>query len=63
MSQPDLPSDHDNSPEEKKEMDIVQPRPTNLQRARARFLKGVLYFAGDMEVFGKWMESRSTLFA
>ncbi|MEQ2185873.1 hypothetical protein GOODEAATRI_022655 [Goodea atripinnis] len=27
------------------------------QRTWARFLKGVSYFSGDMEVFAKWMES------
>ena len=33
-------------------------RLTGLQKARARLLKGVSYFAGDMEPFGKWMESK-----
>ncbi|KAF6729630.1 Urea transporter 2 [Oryzias melastigma] len=28
------------------------------QRAKACFLKGVSYFAGDMKVFGKWMEKQ-----
>lgn len=59
MAHPDLPPEHDNSQEDKKEKALVQPGPTSLQRARACFLKGVSYFSGDMEVFGKWMESKS----
>lgn len=44
--------------QEEKE-DPEQPAgPCSLQRARACFLKGVSYFSGDMEVFGKWMESK-----
>ncbi|XP_054628266.1 urea transporter 2 isoform X2 [Dunckerocampus dactyliophorus] len=31
---------------------------TSLQRAKARFLKGVSYFSGDMPVFAKWMEKQ-----
>ncbi len=61
MAHPDLPSEHDNSQEDRKEKDSMQLGPTTLQRARACFLKGVSYFSGDMEVFGKWMESKSTL--
>uniref|UniRef100_A0A3Q3FHN1 Solute carrier family 14 member 2 n=1 Tax=Labrus bergylta TaxID=56723 RepID=A0A3Q3FHN1_9LABR len=33
-------------------------RPLALQKARDNFLKGVSYFSGDMEVFGKWMEKQ-----
>ncbi|KAM9858312.1 urea transporter 2 isoform 1-T1 [Aulostomus maculatus] len=52
MAQPDVQPEHD-----KKEKDPQQSaRSAALQRARARFLKGVSYFSGDMEVFGKWME-------
>lgn len=57
MAQTDLPSEHDNTQEDRKEKEPVQPR---LQRARACLLKGVSYFSGDMEVFGKWMESKLT---
>ncbi|TMS04123.1 Urea transporter 2 [Larimichthys crocea] len=55
MAQTDLPSEHDNTQEDRKEKEPVQPR---LQRARACLLKGVSYFSGDMEVFGKWMEKQ-----
>ncbi|TDH12692.1 hypothetical protein EPR50_G00049920 [Perca flavescens] len=58
MADTDLPSEHGNSQENRKEKDPVQPGPTNLQRARARFLKGISYFSGDMKVFGKWMEKQ-----
>lgn len=58
MAHPELPPEHDSSHEDKKEKDPVQPGPTKLKRARARFLKGVSYFAGDMEVFAKWMEKQ-----
>ncbi|XP_051279544.1 urea transporter 2 [Dicentrarchus labrax] len=61
MAQPDLPSDHDNSQENRKEKDPTQPGPTTLQRTRACFLKGVSYFSGDMKVFGKWMEKQFIL--
>ncbi|XP_070820974.1 urea transporter 2 [Chaetodon trifascialis] len=50
MAHPDRPSEHENSQEDRKEKD-----PTSLQRSRACFLKGLSYFSGDMEVFGKWM--------
>ncbi|XP_070760128.1 urea transporter 2 isoform X1 [Enoplosus armatus] len=58
MAHPVLPSEHDNSQEDRKEKDPMQPGPTPLQRAKACFLKGVSYFSGDMEVFGKWMEKQ-----
>ncbi|KAL3975904.1 crooked neck [Sarotherodon galilaeus] len=58
MAHPDLPSQNGNSQEDRQE-DRVQPGgATALQKARARFLKGVSYFSGDMEVFGKWMEKQ-----
>lgn len=64
MAHPDPPSEHDKSQEDTKEKDPVQSAgPTALQKARARFLKGVSYFAGDMPVFAKWMESELTLTA
>ncbi|XP_029019553.1 urea transporter 2 [Betta splendens] len=34
---------------------------TALHRAASRFLKGASYFAGDMKVFGKWMEKQFIL--
>ncbi|TKS78804.1 Urea transporter 2 [Collichthys lucidus] len=55
MAQTDLPSEHDNNQEDRKEKEPVQSR---LQRARACLFKGVSYFSGDMEVFGKWMEKQ-----
>ncbi|XP_061135768.1 urea transporter 2 isoform X2 [Syngnathus typhle] len=30
----------------------------DLRRAKARFLKGVSYFSGDMAIFAKWMEKQ-----
>lgn len=61
MAHTDRQSDHDKPQVDKKEKDPEQATgPTNLQKARARFLKGVSYFSGDMEVFGKWMQSKST---
>ncbi|XP_073321609.1 urea transporter 2 [Pagrus major] len=53
MAHPNLPSEHDNSQEDRE-----QPAPTTLQRTRAHFLKGVSYFSGDMKAFGKWMEKQ-----
>lgn len=61
MAHPDILSEHDNSQEDRMEKDPIEPGPTALQKTRACFLKGVSYFSGDMEVFGKWMESKSTL--
>lgn len=53
---------HFESENDNKEKEAAQAaeatRPTTLQRVRAKFLKGVSYFSGDMEVFGKWMESK-----
>ena len=60
MAQPDLPSVHDSSQENKKEKEAAQPKATRRQRSKACFLKGVSYFAGDMEPLAKWMESKST---
>ncbi|XP_071755786.2 urea transporter 2 isoform X1 [Centroberyx gerrardi] len=57
MANPVLKSEHEKSQGEK--TDAAPPAgPTTLQRARARFLKGVSYFSGDMKVFGKWMEKQ-----
>ncbi|KAM4577669.1 urea transporter 2 isoform 2-T2 [Odontesthes bonariensis] len=64
MDHSDLPPTRINYEEEKKDKkeDQVQPAgPTALQKARSRFLKGVSYFSGDMEVFGKWMEKQFLL--
>lgn len=61
MAQPDLPPEHNGSEEDKKETEPAPPQPTTLQRSKACFLKGVSYFSGDMEVFGKWMESKSSI--
>ncbi|XP_068559667.1 urea transporter 2 [Cebidichthys violaceus] len=58
MANPDLPSEHDNYQLDRKEPEPEQPGPRNEQTARARFLKGVSYFSGDMKVFGKWMEKQ-----
>lgn len=60
MAHPDLQSEHGSSAQDQtKEKEPVQPaRPTALQRARKRFLKGISYFSGDMKAFGKWMESK-----
>ncbi|XP_053182014.1 urea transporter 2 [Scomber japonicus] len=59
MAHTDRQSDHDKPQVDKKEKDPEQATgPTNLQKARARFLKGVSYFSGDMEVFGKWMQKQ-----
>lgn len=53
-----------NSQEDMTEKDTAPPGgASTLQKARARFLRGVSYFSGDMEVFGKWMESKLTLTA
>lgn len=55
MAQSDLTS-------EKSQEGQAQPSGTaDCQRAKDCLLKGVSYFAGDMKVFGKWMESESTL--
>lgn len=57
MAQPHPPPENDGLRDPTK--DPVQPAgPTMLQKAGRRFLKGVSYFAGDMKVFGKWMESK-----
>ncbi|XP_068995218.1 urea transporter 2 [Embiotoca jacksoni] len=62
MPHPDLSSEPERSEADKKECQ-VQPSagPPTLQRTRARFLKGVSYFSGDMEVFGKWMGKQFVL--
>uniref|UniRef100_A0A3P9GXU9 Solute carrier family 14 member 2 n=1 Tax=Oryzias latipes TaxID=8090 RepID=A0A3P9GXU9_ORYLA len=52
MAQSDLTS-------EKSQEGQAQPSGTaDCQRAKACLLKGVSYFAGDMKVFGKWMEKQ-----
>ncbi|XP_029295683.1 LOW QUALITY PROTEIN: urea transporter 2 [Cottoperca gobio] len=61
MEKPNLPSEHDNSQEDGKEKDPVQPGPTLLQRSWTRFLKGISYFSGDMKVFGEWMKKQFLL--
>uniref|UniRef100_UPI0037E788AD urea transporter 2 isoform X1 n=2 Tax=Semicossyphus pulcher TaxID=241346 RepID=UPI0037E788AD len=55
MAQPDLPASEHDKPQEDTKKD---PRPPTLQRAKNCFFKGVSYFSGDMEVFGKWMEKQ-----
>lgn len=57
MAHSDLPSEHDKSKEE----GSMKPGPITLQRTRACLFKVVSYFSGDMQVFGKWMESKSAL--
>lgn len=43
--------------------DAVQPTgPTTLQKANAYLFKGISYISGDMEVFGKWMKSKTNTF-
>ncbi|XP_054904769.1 urea transporter 2 isoform X3 [Poeciliopsis prolifica] len=49
-----LMANSENNPSQE---DRVERR-TCLHRAWTRFLKGVSYFSGDMEVFGKWMEKQ-----
>ncbi|XP_041642499.1 urea transporter 2 isoform X2 [Cheilinus undulatus] len=46
-----------NKPQE----DEPKKRASGLKRAKACFLKGVSYFAGDMPVFAKWMEKQNIL--
>nr|XP_046243206.1 urea transporter 2 isoform X1 [Scatophagus argus] len=58
MAHPAPPSEHDSSQEDRKEKGLMEPRPTALQRTRACFLKGISYFSGDMQPFGKWMEKQ-----
>ncbi|XP_049619801.1 urea transporter 2 [Syngnathus scovelli] len=52
MAQLDLTCENDKQ--------AVQPaaQVTCLRRAKARFLKGVSYFSGDMAIFAKWMEKQ-----
>ncbi|KAM8886112.1 urea transporter 2 [Spinachia spinachia] len=53
MAHADPPTEHENPP-----VNPEQSRPRNWHRARARFLKGLFFFSGDMKVFGKWMEKQ-----
>lgn len=55
MAHSDPPSEHDKSKKE----GSMKPGPITLQRTRAGLFKVVSYFSGDMQVFGKWMESKS----
>ncbi|XP_056147756.1 urea transporter 2 isoform X2 [Lampris incognitus] len=50
-------SEHE-KPQEETANDGQPETPTSLQKARARFLKGVSYFSGDMEAFGNWMKKQ-----
>ncbi|KAF3695862.1 Urea transporter 2 Solute carrier family 14 member 2 [Channa argus] len=64
MAPHDLPFEHDSSqgPSPTQVKDPVEPAGhTTLQRAWAHLLKGVSYFSGDMEGFGKWMEKQFIL--
>ncbi|XP_022074013.2 urea transporter 2 [Acanthochromis polyacanthus] len=61
MAHPDLPPENEHSQEDKPKEQVQPAGPTRLQKAKARFLKGVSYFSGDMEVFGKWMERQFIL--
>uniref|UniRef100_A0A3Q3FFW6 Solute carrier family 14 member 2 n=1 Tax=Labrus bergylta TaxID=56723 RepID=A0A3Q3FFW6_9LABR len=54
MAQSNLPVGNDKP----QEVGGEKTRPLALQKARDNFLKGVSYFSGDMEVFGKWMEKQ-----
>lgn len=59
MAQIELPSENDKSIEDRKEEGPTKPSPKTLQRTRDCLLKAVSYFSGDMQAFGKWMESKS----
>lgn len=59
MAHPDLQSEHRPSQEDGRDSQARPAGLTALQRTKACFLKGVSYFSGDMEAFGKWMESES----
>nr|AGA93882.1 urea transporter [Porichthys notatus] len=62
MAHPDEKSEQGNQQTDKNENVPVQAAgQTSLQKARARFLKGVSYFSGDMKAFAKWMEKRCIL--
>uniref|UniRef100_A0A8C5DCL5 Urea transporter n=1 Tax=Gouania willdenowi TaxID=441366 RepID=A0A8C5DCL5_GOUWI len=60
MAHADLPTHLDQHQDQGKDEQRAVTQPTQLQKARKRFLKGLSYFAGDMEPFGKWMSSRMT---
>lgn len=62
MAHSNLPSEHDKSQEDGKEEGPKKTNFTTLQSARASFLKVISYFSGDMQVFGKWMKSKSRRF-
>lgn len=59
MAHIDLPPEQDKSNEDRKQESPTKPRPKTLQRTRDCLLKAVSYFSGDMQAFGKWMESKS----
>lgn len=61
MAQIDLSSANNKTPEDGKEGSPMKQRTKTLRGSRACLLKVVSYFAGDMQPFGKWMESMSTL--
>ncbi|MED6284374.1 hypothetical protein CHARACLAT_018681 [Characodon lateralis] len=48
--------EHNPSQEDKMEGQAKTAEASRWHRTWARFLKGVSYFSGDMEVFAKWME-------
>ncbi|XP_061624080.1 urea transporter 2 isoform X1 [Phyllopteryx taeniolatus] len=54
MAQPDLK--HEN--EKQVDAPVQTERASCPRRAKARFLKGISYFYGDMAVFAKWMEKQ-----
>ncbi|KAM9394035.1 urea transporter 2 isoform 1-T1 [Pholidichthys leucotaenia] len=60
MANIDVPSQPEQPQEDRKE-NQMRPAQPSLKTARARFLKGVSYFSGDMEVFAKWMEKQFIL--
>lgn len=61
MAQIDLSPENNKTLKDGKEGSPVKQKNKTLQRSRACLLKTVSYFAGDMQPFGKWMESMATL--
>ncbi|XP_028313688.1 urea transporter 2 isoform X2 [Gouania willdenowi] len=61
MAHADLPTHLDQHQDQGKDEQRAVTQPTQLQKARKRFLKGLSYFAGDMEPFGKWMSKQFIL--
>lgn len=51
-------STHDKTAEKGTEANPEKP-PSIMQRSRSCLLKAVSYFAGDMQPFAKWMQSRT----